>query len=113
MNKFKILLATLVVFGFAFAQYNTPTGVTTAVNSIVYMLCTILPIIIMIAIVASAILFAMGQLGGAESRAKFHGWATNIAIGAITAVLVWVIAPWLLGILMSDPYLFSCTNQAY
>ncbi|MCX6773925.1 MAG: hypothetical protein NTY68_02905 [Candidatus Micrarchaeota archaeon] len=70
-------------------------------------------------ILASAILFAMGQLGGAESRAKFHGWATNIAIGAITAVLVWVIAPWLLSILMSGTFqpsspmgtnTFSCGN---
>ncbi|MCX6773926.1 MAG: hypothetical protein NTY68_02910 [Candidatus Micrarchaeota archaeon] len=66
-------------------------------------------------ILASAILFAMGQLGGAESRAKFHGWATNIAIGAITAVLVWVIAPWLLGLLMADTSTgsyttFSCGN---
>ena len=107
MNKPMILLATLLVFGFAFAE--APAGIGDALIGVRNLVCDALPILVMVAIVAAAILYAVGQLGSAESRAKFHGWATNIALGAITAILVYVVAPWILGALMSNSAAFSCT----
>jgi len=112
MNKSMILLATLLMFGFAFAEcLDDYTGVdcasvasecktTCALYSVKGLLCTVLPVIIMLAIVIAAILYAVGQLGSAESRAKFHGWATNIVIGAITSLIVLLMVPYLLGMLL-------------
>ena len=107
MNKSMILLATmLLVFGFAFAG----TGqITTALSGVKDILCSILPIVIMLAVVIAALLYAVGQLGSAESRAKFHGWATNILIGAITALIVLIMVPFFLGALLpSGQSLTSC-----
>ena len=109
MNKSMILLATLLMFGFSFAATTCPTKCTTipegceipcALNGVRDLLCSVLPIVIMLAIVVAAILYAIGQLGSAESRAKFHGWATNIVIGAITALIVLLLVPYLLGMLL-------------
>jgi len=102
MNKPMILLATLLVFGFAFAVDNPETQITGALGSVKTLLCTVLPVIIMLAIVIAAILYAVGQLGSAESRAKFHGWATNIVIGAITALIVLLMVPYFLGLLLPN-----------
>ena len=98
MNKSMILLATiLLVFGLTFAAGAKLTGALAGVKTL---LCSVLPIVVMLAVVLAAILFAVGQLGSAESRAKFHGWATNILIGAITALIVLLLVPWLLQGLM-------------
>ena len=108
MNKPMILLATLLVFGLAFATEAKLTGALGAVKDLV---CSVLPIVIMLAIVIAAILYAIGQLGSAESRAKFHGWATNIVIGAITALIVILLVPWLLaGLLPGTAGLTDCSN---
>jgi hypothetical protein len=102
MNKSMILLATLLVFGFAFAQDDPTTTISGALGAVRTLLCTILPIIIMLAIVIAALLYAVGQLGSAESRAKFHGWATNIVIGAITSLIVLLVVPFFLGMLFGS-----------
>jgi hypothetical protein len=97
MKKQIILLAMLLMFGAAFAG---PEKINTALSGVKELLCTVLPVVIMLAIVIAAILYAVGQLGSAESRAKFHGWATNIVIGAITALIVLLITPYFLGMLL-------------
>jgi len=131
MNKPMILLTMLLAFGAAFAQraidpddcsiYGSggyscdaaPSQCKTvcALSGVKGLLCQVLPIVIMLAIVIAAILYAVGQLGSAESRAKFHGWATNIVIGAITALIVILIVPWLLaGLMPGGKDLLDCAG---
>ena len=86
----------LLMFGIAFASGQ----INTALSGITNLLCTILPAVIMLAVVVAAILYAVGQLGSAESRAKFHGYATNIIIGAITALIVLLIVPVIINALL-------------
>jgi len=102
MNKPRIFLAMLLIFGFVFAQNDLTADIKipVALAAVIFLLCNILPIVIMLAIVIAALLYAVGQFGSAESRAKFHGWATNIVIGAITALIVLLITPYFLGMLL-------------
>jgi len=111
MNRAIGLLAVLLIFSVSFAQ-DDATGILNALDQVRWLLCQVLPIVIMLAIVIAAILYAVGQLGSAESRAKFHGWATNIVIGAITALIVLLITPYFLGSLLGDSSMIACGATA-
>ena len=62
---------------------------------------TILPMGIMVVIVLAGIVFAVGQTMGAETRARANVWATNLIIGAIIGAVVYVLAPWFIGVIMN------------
>lgn len=51
----------------------------------------------MIMILMSSTVFSLGQLLGAEMRARMVVWAHNLFMGAITGVLLAVLLPWALG----------------
>ena len=50
----------------------------------------------MIMVLLSSIVFALGQLFGAETRARANVWATSMVTGAIIGILLTVLLPWLL-----------------
>ena len=99
--SFLLLLFTLVS-----ASGSTGTNpnqrVENALNALGDLFCTVLPTIIVAMIVLAAIVFAAGQMMGAETRARANVWATNILIGAGIGILVYVIAPWFLGLLYGN-----------
>jgi len=55
----------------------------------------IVPIIVMV-IVFAGVIYVVGQVFGAETRAKAQGWATNMIIGVIIAILVIRVVPFIL-----------------
>ena len=98
MNKFAVLVAVVVLAGVAFAT-NPLSLVTQAVDQLCTGLKSLLPIAAMLAIVLAGVIYAAGQIMGAETRARANVWATAALTGALIAILIAVVAPAVLNII--------------
>ncbi|MDD5337250.1 MAG: hypothetical protein PHS02_02095 [Candidatus ainarchaeum sp.] len=78
------------------------TSVTIAVGTLCQGIKGILPIVSFLMIVAAGVIYAAGQLLGAETRARASVWATAMLIGAMIGLLIVVIAPSVLSALYAD-----------
>ncbi|MEK6979178.1 MAG: hypothetical protein AABW86_03065 [Candidatus Micrarchaeota archaeon] len=57
----------------------------------------------MLLAVLAAIVYALGQMMGAETRARATVWATSMIVGAIFGALIYVLMPMVLDLLLNDP----------
>ncbi len=64
-----------------------------------WQLLQILPIIAMLMIIGAGIIYAAGQIMGAETRARASQWGTAMLIGAVIAILIVTVAPPVLNIM--------------
>ncbi|MEM4137461.1 MAG: hypothetical protein QXV64_00120 [Candidatus Anstonellaceae archaeon] len=64
-----------------------------AIVSFCSVLCSLLPPISVLLVVAGAITFAAGQLASAETRARATGWATAMIVGALFAFILVSLLP--------------------
>ena len=92
MNKKMLLLGLFVLAGFALAT-DVLGGTPTAINSLCTGIKGLLPVAAMLMIVLAGVIYAAGQIMGAETRARANVWATACLTGALIAVLIAVIAP--------------------
>lgn len=104
MKKIGLVLIALL----AFAAVVSAADVLTTVNSAMVQLCCsvkkLLPVAAMLMIVIAGVIYAAGQMMGAETRARANVWATAALTGAIIAILIVVIAPAVLDLM------FGTTN---
>jgi hypothetical protein len=104
MKKFGLIVIAILAFAMlAFAQNGETvlTGVYAAVKALCKSLMDLLPIVAMLMIVIAGVIYAAGQMMGAETRARANVWATAALVGAIIAILIVVIAPPVLNIMYS------------
>ena len=104
MNKLVVFVAVALLAGMAFAATGCDSGdVLYSVCSAVYDVCTglksMLPIAGMLAIVLAGVIYAAGQMMGAETRARANVWATAALTGALFAILMAVVGPAVLNII--------------
>ena len=92
MNKLGILIAVAVMFSLAFAASGL-SNVTQAVNDLCVGLKSMLPVAGMLMIILAGVIYAAGQMMGAETRARANVWATACLTGALIAILISVVAP--------------------
>ena len=87
-------LVLVFLSGTAFAQ-------TTALQAALSQLCNglnqLVPIAAMLMVLLSAVIYATGQMMGAETRARANVWSTSCLTGALIGILISVIAPAVLG----------------
>lgn len=102
-NMFKSLFLLTLVFGLAFATTSIQSGLCELYN----LVTSVLVIVIFLLIVAAAIVYAGGQLLGAETRARASVWATSMFIGALIGVLIYVIMPMIINAMMGTTYNIS------
>ena len=93
MNKLGILIAVAAVFSIAFAATSGLGNVAQAVNDLCVGLKTMLPVAAMLMIILAGVIYAAGQMMGAETRARANVWATAALTGALMAILIAVVAP--------------------
>ena len=95
--KARMPIAFLILLASAHA-----TGVDSATEA-VFRLCSeskaLLPAASMLMIVVAAIIYSAGQVMGAETRARANVWATAALTGAVIGILIYAIAPPVLGII--------------
>jgi hypothetical protein len=91
MGKIGILLVLAVLASVAFAtQLET---VLTAISDLCNGLRNLLPVAAMLMIILAGVIYAAGQMMGAETRARANVWATAALTGALIAILIAVVAP--------------------
>lgn len=105
---FTAALAFLFLFGLVFATLGE---LPTAVSSLCAALTSLLPIVGMLMILVAAVVYATGQVMGAETRARGNVWATACIGGALMAFLIVAVAPPVLQALFPGGAI-SCTVGA-
>ncbi|PIT84107.1 hypothetical protein COU37_04955 [Candidatus Micrarchaeota archaeon CG10_big_fil_rev_8_21_14_0_10_45_29] len=81
----------------------------------------VLPVIAMLMVIGAGVVYAAGQMMGAETRARANTWATAMLVGAIIGILITVVAPAVLNVMyqpssisggsVSDIDVEVCTDQ--
>ena len=93
MRKLGILVV-LVAVSLGFAVVTGPlSSVGSAINDLCIGLRAMLPVAAMLMIILAGVIYAAGQMMGAETRARANVWATAALTGALIAILIAVVAP--------------------
>jgi hypothetical protein len=94
MRKIAVLIALALAVGIVSAQNaSLLTGVQSAMSSLCGSLRALLPVAGMLMIMVAGVIYASGQIMGAETRARANVWATAALTGALIAILIAVVAP--------------------
>ena len=104
---FTAALAFLFLFGLLFAMLGT---LPDAISGLCGGLTGLLPIVGMLLVVIAAVVYALGQIMGMETRARGNVWATACIGGALMAFLIVSVAPPILGALFGGQV--SCNGAA-
>ncbi|MFH0927765.1 MAG: TrbC/VirB2 family protein [Candidatus Micrarchaeota archaeon] len=59
----------------------------------------IVPVTAMLLVIAAGVIYSIGQMFGAETRARANVWATSCLTGAVIGILIAQVAPHVLGII--------------
>lgn len=96
----KYLLIAVLVFNLtsvAFAQ----TGISNALMSLCNIAKTMLGVGVMLMIILAGMIYALGQILGAETRARATVWATAMLTGAVIGVIIYILTPLIVNALLS------------
>ena len=77
------------------------TGLSAALSSLCVLSQTFLGIASMLLIVLAGAIYAIGQILGAETRARATVWATAMLTGAVIGILIYILAPFIIKTLIS------------
>ena len=85
-----VAFSMLFLFGLLFAQLG---GLPAALSELCTALTSFLPVVGMLMVLIAAVVYALGQIMGAETRARANVWATAALGGALMAFLIVTVAP--------------------
>lgn len=96
-SKMALLLALQTILPLvALVSAASSPPFTNALCSIYNALKSILPVLVIVALAMAAVIFVVGQVLGAEMRAKANSWAQHIVVYTVIGILVLIIIPWLI-----------------
>ena len=109
MKKIGIfVILALVSAAFAASGISGLSQVSSAMSALCVGLTQMLPVAGMLMIILSGVIYASGQMMGAETRARANTWATAAVTGAMMAILISVISPSVIGAVYGSEV--SCTS---
>ncbi|MFA5929725.1 MAG: hypothetical protein WC861_02485 [Candidatus Micrarchaeia archaeon] len=108
MRKMGILLALAVLASSVFAAVSGLSAVSSAMTDLCKGLTQMLPVAGMLMIILAGVIYAAGQMMGAETRARANVWATACLTGALIAILIAVIAPSVLNTIYASSTFTAC-----
>lgn len=88
-----VILLNLVGIGFA---ASGPSSIYSALRDLCRAVNQLLAVAIMLMVILAAVIYAAGQVMGAETRARATVWATAMFTGAIFAAIIYLIVPWMI-----------------
>jgi len=90
-----ICLTVFTSLGFAVVppSQDPTSALKTALQNLCGGLQTLVPVAAMLMVLLASVIYATGQMMGAETRARANVWATSALTGAIIGILISVIAP--------------------
>ena len=107
-----VILAALVAISVLAATSVTILGtLQDAVSSLCTQAKSLLPVTAMLMLIMGGVIYAAGQLLGAETRARANVWATACLTGALIAILMVVVAPPVLQMIYGDQGTIGCDVQ--
>src|SRR3989338_5433642 len=86
MSKKYAIFAIMLLAGFVLGT-SVLESTTSAVKDLCRGIMSLLPIAAMLMIVLAGVIYAAGQIMGAETRARANVWATACLTGALIAVI--------------------------
>ena len=107
-----LLLAAVLSIAHAAPRGLTPDPtyqLCKTINNLCFDLTTLLPVVAMLMVIVAGVIYASGQIMGAETRARANVWATAALTGALIALLIWAIAPGVLQAMVPSG-IVSCTG---
>ncbi len=96
MRKMFMVFALLALSVLVSAQCtagNPTYNLCVAMKSLCTGIKTLIPVASMLMLVIAAVIYAAGQMMGAETRARANVWATAALTGALIGILIYAIAP--------------------
>ena len=97
--QFPVALLALLLFSAAAYATDPLSNVNEAIFQLCNGLTSLLPIAAMLGVVLAGVIYAAGQMMGAETRARANVWATAALTGALIAILIVVVGPAVLNII--------------
>ncbi|MFA5105809.1 MAG: hypothetical protein WC506_02505 [Candidatus Micrarchaeia archaeon] len=106
MSRFRAGMYYLVSSILLSAAFSAPVlgSLSTALSTFCNAINGIIPIVSMLMVVGGGVIYAAGQLMGAETRARANVWATAMLTGAVIGILIRVVAPSILSLLYAGAY---------
>ena len=102
------IFAVLALAASVFAATSLLTSVTSAMSALCAGLTQMLPVAAMLMVILAGVIYASGQMMGAETRARTNVWATAALTGALMAILIAVVAPAVIGTIYNGSPLAAC-----
>jgi uncharacterized protein YacL len=90
---FILLLSSLSTLAFAVTPTSMATDIANALCGFQTLVYGILPTLALIMFLFAGLAYAVGQVFGAEMRAKAQGWAMSLLVGGIVGIFIAVLAP--------------------
>ena len=87
------IFTLFMIAGFVFADNSPTSQLKNALSSLCQGLSQMVPVAAMLMVLLASVIYATGQMMGAETRARANVWATSALTGAIIGILISVIAP--------------------
>jgi hypothetical protein len=103
----KYLILTLFAANMFSVSFASAGNIATALASLCKTSQSFLGIAIMLLVILAGATYAIGQILGAETRARATVWATAMLTGAIIGALIYVVLPPVVVSLTGEP--LSCT----
>jgi hypothetical protein len=100
MKHLNLFVFCFSLFSVLSAESADPTNIIKAMGSLCAMLQGALAVGMLLLIIVAAIVYAVGQVLGAETRARASVWATAMFMGSLIGALIYLIVPWILAIMM-------------
>ncbi len=96
IKKLMLVLACVLVLSMMVSMAATDPlqALTQTLTSICKDIKEMLPIAAMLMIIIAGVIYALGQMMGAETRARANVWATTMFVAAIIAIAIALIVPW-------------------
>ncbi|MDD5023089.1 MAG: hypothetical protein PHU63_02890 [Candidatus ainarchaeum sp.] len=111
-----VLFVFLVNMSMAFGE-DEDDAATQAIHSAICKMVELVKAsmgaVFLILVVLSAIVYAGGQILGAETRARANVWATSMFVGAIIGGLIYLVIPVFLTELIGEDITSACEEALY
>jgi uncharacterized membrane protein YgcG len=98
-EKFLIIALVILIFAtFSFAQES----IIDAMKSLCQTATALLATGAMLLVILAAAVYAIGQMVGAETRARASVWATAMITGALIGIVIYLILPGLIELMLGE-----------
>ncbi|MBI5223179.1 hypothetical protein HY990_02030 [Candidatus Micrarchaeota archaeon] len=89
----RLVLLGMFLVSIGFSAFSGFDNLNLTMNALCAQARSLLGVAMMTMIILAGVVYAMGQLLGAETRARATVWATAMLTGALIAAIIFIIAP--------------------